>query len=584
MVSTRGRRRQVDTSHHFCPDPDCPYGGWLGLGNICSNGHPSGGPWRQLYCSRCEGYFLETHGTIFHGKRVSVDLIMHVIGCLAEGLGIRGTARVFEVDPNTVLQWLVEAAEQLRAFSRAFLHDLHLTQVQLDELYAVLSAVKNRECSEAEALEHLSRSPHWVWVALDPESKLLLTLDVGERTLAMAQRVVHQVAQVFAPDCAPLFQTDGFKEYMTALLTHFGHWVPWPRRQAKGPAPKSRWMPLPQLRYAQVIKTTQRRRLVRVYHRVVFGTLEAVQEVLTVHGCQINTAFVERVNLSIRQHVAAVGRRVPTLCKGEDGLRQQLALYQVYYNFRLPHISLRLPLSHPEPTNGSGSAKQWRSQTPAMAAGLTDHQEEAKVCPQADAEGFSRLWNPNVSAYNRLVHATQAALDRSIAFIRSRQVHDLMELATRRIHIAGITPHPTVAFMQPCARQLTDPFDGFLVDKRYLLHDRDTKFTRAFDGLLKESGVEPVVLPPRSPNLNAHCERFVRSIKEEALDQMAMLSERSLFHVIQQYLMHYHAERNHQGLSNQRIAPEPEQSRQSGAVVRRDRLGGLLSYYYRDAA
>jgi hypothetical protein len=178
---------------------------------------------------------------------------------------------------------------------------------------------------------------------------------------------------MFAPDCAPLFLTDGFKEYMTALLTHFGHWVPWPRRQAKGPAPKPRWMPLPQLRYAQVIKTTRRRRLVRVCHRVVFGTLEAVQEVLTVHGCQINTAFVERVNLAIRQHVAAVGRRVPTLCKGEDGLRQQLALYHVYYNFCLPHASLRLPLLQPEPTNGNGSAKQWRPRTPAMAADLTDH-------------------------------------------------------------------------------------------------------------------------------------------------------------------------------------------------------------------
>jgi putative transposase len=160
----------------------------------------------------------------------------------------------------------------------------------------------------------------------------------------------------------------------------------------------------------------------------------------------------------------------------------------------------------------------------------------------------------------------------------------VMELATRRVHMAGITPHPTTAFMQQCARQLTDPFDRFLLDKRYLLHDRDIKFTRAFDGLLKESGVEPVVLPPRSPNLNAHCERFVRSIKEEALDQMFMLGEQSLFHVIQQYLMHYHAERNHQGLSNRRIAPEPEQSCQSGAVARRDRLGGLLSYYYRDAA
>src|SRR5262249_55070867 len=103
MVSTRGRRRQVDTSQQCCPAPDCRYGGWLGLGNLRANGHPSGGPWRQLHCTDCDGYFLETQGTLFHGKRVSVDLIVHVIGCLAEGLGIRGTARVFEVDPNTGL-------------------------------------------------------------------------------------------------------------------------------------------------------------------------------------------------------------------------------------------------------------------------------------------------------------------------------------------------------------------------------------------------------------------------------------------------------------------------------------------------
>jgi transposase InsO family protein len=159
-----------------------------------------------------------------------------------------------------------------------------------------------------------------------------------------------------------------------------------------------------------------------------------------------------------------------------------------------------------------------------------------------------------------------------------------MELVTRRVHVAGMTPHPTAAFMQQCARQLTDSFDGFLLSKCYLLHDRDTKFTRAFDDLLKGSGVEPLVLPARSPNLNAHCERFMCSIKEDALDQMLLLSERSLSSVIQQYLAHYHAERNHQGLGNQRIAPEPVLSRQSGAVVRRDRLGGLLSYYYREAA
>jgi hypothetical protein len=171
----------------------------------------------------------------------------------------------------------------------------------------------------------------------------------------------------------PLFLTDGFREYLTALLTHYGHWVQLPRRQATGPAPKPRWMPLPQLLYAQVIKTVRHRRLVDVTHRVVFGTLSAVQQVLAACGWQINTAFIERVNLTIRQHVAAVGRRVTTLCKGEDGLRQQLALYHMYDNFCLPHASLRVPLPQPLPSNGTGSTKQWRPCTPAMAAELTDH-------------------------------------------------------------------------------------------------------------------------------------------------------------------------------------------------------------------
>jgi IS1 family transposase len=373
IVPMRGRRRQVDTSTHFCPNPDCAYRGWVGWGNLRANGHPNGGSWRQLMCVVCRRYFLETLGTLFHGKRASVELIVRVVACLAEGVGIRGTARVFEVDPNTVLQWLVEAAEQLQAFSRHVLHDVRVRQVQLDELFALLSAVKDGTVSEAEAIERLERSPQWVWVAMDPESKLLLAIDVGNRTLAMAQRVVHHVAQVLAPDCAPLFLTDGFREYLTALLSHYGHWVQPPRRQAHGPAPKPRWMPRPGLLYAQVVKTVRRRRLVDVQHRVVFGTLEAVNHVLAPLGWQINTAFVERINLTIRQHVAAVGRRVSTLCKGEDGLRQQLAVFHCYDNFCLPHVSLRQALPLPEPTNGTGSAKTWRPCTPAMAAGLTDH-------------------------------------------------------------------------------------------------------------------------------------------------------------------------------------------------------------------
>ena len=132
-------------------------------------------------------------------------------------------------------------------------------------------------------------------------------------------------------------------------------------------------MPRPGLLYAQVVKQYRRKRVVGVQHRVVFGTRETVQQVLAACGWTINTSFIERLNLDIRQRVAAIGRRVNTLCQGEAGLLDQLVLFQVYHNFVLPHASLRQALAEPIPTNGSGSAKVWRPCSPAMAAGLTDH-------------------------------------------------------------------------------------------------------------------------------------------------------------------------------------------------------------------
>ena len=245
MPPTNRRPREIDTSLHFCPHAGCDYRGWRGLGNLRANGHPSGGPWRQFHCTSCQGYFLETHGALFYGKQAAVELIVRVLACLAEGLGIRATARVFEVAPNTVLQWLVEAAEQLRAFSAYFLCDLHLAQLQLDEVYAVLRACKAGAISDDEAIQRLERSPAWVWTAIDPTGKLLVVVEVGSRTLAMAQRVVHQVTQVLAPGCVPLFVTDGLKDYATALLTHFGQWRQPARRREKGPLPKPRWVPYP---------------------------------------------------------------------------------------------------------------------------------------------------------------------------------------------------------------------------------------------------------------------------------------------------------------------------------------------------
>jgi hypothetical protein len=241
---------------------------------------------------------------------------------------MRATARVFAVDPKTVVHWLVEAAEPLRAFAASFLCEVHVTQVHLDELYAVLRAGKAGDRSEDEAMERLEGTPSWVWTARDPESTLLVVIAVGTRTPAMAQRVVPQVVQGLAPGCVPLCLTDGFRASMTALLAHCGSWRHPARRQATGPMPKPRWRPLPQVCYAQVVKSDRRRRLVSVTHRVVFGTWLVIAQVVATCGWIITTALVARLNLDICQRVAAVGRRVNPLCQGEDSWLDRLTLFQ----------------------------------------------------------------------------------------------------------------------------------------------------------------------------------------------------------------------------------------------------------------
>jgi hypothetical protein len=160
-----------------------------------------------------------------HGKRLPVELIVHMLACLAAGLGICATARVFAVDPNTVLPWLVEAAEQRQAFTLYFLCDVHVTPLQLDELYAVLCGLREGHLSEEQALKRLEPGCLWVWTATDPVSKLLLAIAVGPRTLEMAPRVVHQIVSMLAPGCMPAWFSDGFKGYLPAMLGHFGGWT-----------------------------------------------------------------------------------------------------------------------------------------------------------------------------------------------------------------------------------------------------------------------------------------------------------------------------------------------------------------------
>jgi transposase InsO family protein len=160
-----------------------------------------------------------------------------------------------------------------------------------------------------------------------------------------------------------------------------------------------------------------------------------------------------------------------------------------------------------------------------------------------------------------------------------------IHLGSREVHIAGMTPHPDAAWMMQIARNVTMEEWGFLSPGQYLIHDRDGKYCPAFQQIIDAAGVKRVPLPPRSPNLNAYAERWVRSVKEECLARLILFGEASLRHALTHYVAHFHHERNHQGKGNVLLFPTVSQDvERQGPVQCRERLGGLLKYYAREAA
>ena len=172
----------------------------------------------------------------------------------------------------------------------------------------------------------------------------------------------------------------------------------------------------------------------------------------------------------------------------------------------------------------------------------------------------------------------------TLAGLRRYFVVFVIALKTRRVHIAGIHPQPDGRWMEQMARNLTDPVDGFLRTARQLMHDRDPLYPRVCGEILASGDVGPIRLPPKSPNLNAYAERFVRSIKEECLHRVVPLGEGHVRLIVHEYVEHDQRERNHQGLDNQLLQRPPPPVRADADVQRRERLGGLLSFYYREAA
>ena len=159
-----------------------------------------------------------------------------------------------------------------------------------------------------------------------------------------------------------------------------------------------------------------------------------------------------------------------------------------------------------------------------------------------------------------------------------------IDLSTRRVEVGGVASSANGLWMVQVARNVTDAVDGFFTGKRYLIHDRDPLYAKEFLAIIAGCGIENVKLPPRSPNLNAYAERFVRTIKESCLDQMIFFGEDMLRNTIREFVAHYHHERNHQGLDNRLLIEATTTSSVAGPVRKHERVGGLLNYYYREVA
>lgn len=292
---------------------------------------------------------------------------------LAEGLSIRATGRLLEVDKDPVHHWLPLLGRHGQGVLNYFFRHLHLSECQVDELWTFI-AKKEAHLTPREKLQEVYGEA-WVWSAFRPVGKLVAAWVVGKRTRRHARRLVFRLKSA-TDGHSPFFTSDELPHYADARLDVYGQWVQPPRKGTRGRFPNPHRMPPPDLCYAVVVKERENGRVVNVTTRLVYGTTEQVEAALCASPVSgtINTSGVERNNLTVRQHSRRMGRKVNAFSKDPDYLEQQLTLAFAYYHFVVPHRGLRQRLRHPLLTKGrKGSRKKWKPVTPAMAAGLTDH-------------------------------------------------------------------------------------------------------------------------------------------------------------------------------------------------------------------
>ena len=370
VKSRRGAPKRIDTEGFACPNPQCRY-----FGNTDAQFHALVGdgkhgraePIQTFRCQACRTTFSARRDTPLYRLKTPSHQVAMVLAALAEGLDPSAASRVFGFRQATITTWLSRAGEHAQILHERFFFHLHLPHIQLDELRTQLR-------STTRVL--------WLWLAIDPRTKLLPVLQLGPRTQNMAYSVIHSLRQLLAPGYLPLFTSDGLNLYFYALTAHFGQWLLVSRRGRK----VLRWQVAAGLIYGQVKKCYRRRKLIRVTQVMRLGTEEALKAVLQGLGFsgRVNTAFIERVNLTVRHGCSALARRTWATSQQASQLLAHLEWWRAYYHFVRPHASLREALAQPRERGGNLLAQRYRQRTPAMAAGRTTRRwtaREVLACP-----------------------------------------------------------------------------------------------------------------------------------------------------------------------------------------------------------
>jgi IS1 family transposase len=353
--SRRGRPKRITTQGFACPNRRCAYFRITDQqihALVGDGGHGRCERIQTLRCQACGTTFSTRRDTPLYRLKTASQRVAEVLTALAEGVDIAAAVRIFGHRHATITTWLTRAGEHSATLHNCVFQQLHLPHLQLDEL-------RTRLRSHTQVL--------WLWVAVDPLSKIIPVLHLGARTQDAAHRVVHDLCQRLVPGCIPVFTSDGLNHYFYALTAHFGQWI-------RGVGWRvGQWQVAAGLLYGQVKKHYRRRRLVRVTQVLRCGTHTALKTALQTLGLsgRLNTAFVERVNLTLRQSVAALVRR--TWSTAQDAPQQLLHVdwWRAYYHFIRPHESLRVLLAQPIKRGNKRQPQRYRQRTPAMAAGLT---------------------------------------------------------------------------------------------------------------------------------------------------------------------------------------------------------------------